>query len=187
MMDTEPLFNDQYRIATARLRGYDYGQNGAYFVTICTQDRVRYFGEIEVPAQDWAQARLHATPLAEVAVACWQQIPARFPFVLLDAFVVMPDHIHGLLLIDKPTNAAPPLYYENRFAPQRDNLAAILRGYKAGVASQARQAGMPFQWQPRFHDRVVRNGPEMERIQHYILANPSRWQHEQFGEEGLFR
>jgi len=185
-MDTE-LYHDRYRIATARLRGYDYGQNGAYFVTICTQDRVRYFGEMEIPAQDWNPVRLRPTPLANVAAACWQQIPVRFPFVALDAFVVMPDHIHGLLLIDKPTETTPLLYYENRFAPQNDNLAAILRGYKAGVTSQARQAGLAFQWQPRFHDRVVRNGLEMERIRKYILDNPTRWQHEQFGEEGLYR
>ncbi|MBC6609679.1 hypothetical protein H8B15_02015 [Hymenobacter sp. BT507] len=68
-MDTE-LFKDQYRVATARLRGYDYGQNGAYFVTICTRNRVRYFGEMEVSAQDWTRAYLRPTPLAAIAAAC---------------------------------------------------------------------------------------------------------------------
>lgn len=185
-MDTE-LYNDRYRIATARLRGYDYGQNGAYFFTICTRNHTRYFGDIVVPGQDWSQARLRPTAVADLATTCWHQIPVRFSFVVLDAFVVMPDHVHGLLLIDKPTEAVPPLYYENRFAPQRDNLAAILRGYKAGVTSLAHQVNLPFQWQSRYHDRVVRNDQEMEKIRHYIFANPSRWQHEQSGEEGLFR
>ena len=124
----QPLFNDRYRIASARLPGYDYGQNGAYFFTICTQQRTRYFGDIVVPEQDWSRAHLRPTPAADLATACWQQIPTRFPFVVLDAFVVMPDHVHGLLLIHKPTETVPELCYENRFTAQQNNLAAILRG-----------------------------------------------------------
>ncbi|SHJ49964.1 hypothetical protein SAMN02745146_3261 [Hymenobacter daecheongensis DSM 21074] len=185
-MDTE-LYSDRYRVATARLRGYDYGQNGAYFVTICTRHRTRYFGEIVVPNHDWDQAHLAPTLVAALVQACWQQIPTRFPFVTLDAFVLMPDHLHGLLLFDKPTEPVPNLYYENRFTPQRENLAAILRGFKAGATSQARHAALPLAWQPRYHDRVVRNDLELDKIRSYIITNPSRWQHEHFGEEGLFR
>ncbi|WP_100335949.1 transposase [Hymenobacter chitinivorans] len=185
-MATE-LYHDKYRVASARLRGYDYGQNGAYFVTICTQHRTRFFGDIIVPDHDWDRAYLHPTPVAALVTAAWQQIPQRFPFVLLDAFILMPDHLHGLLLFDKPTEPTPPLHYENRFTPQRDNLAAILRGFKAGTTAQARRAGLPLTWQPRYHDRVVRSSQELDKIRHYIVTNPARWQHEQSGEEGLFR
>ncbi|WBO85919.1 transposase [Hymenobacter yonginensis] len=185
-IDSE-LYHDRYRVASARLRGYDYGQNGAYFVTICTQHRTRFFGDIIVPNHDWDQASLDLTPVATLVLDGWQQIPARFPFVTLDAFVLMPDHLHGLLFFDKPTEPTPSLHYENRFAPQRDNLAAVLRGFKAGTTAQARRAGLPLAWQPRFYDRVVRSPEELDKIRHYILTNPTRWQHEQSGEEGLFR
>ncbi|MCB2410070.1 transposase [Hymenobacter lucidus] len=185
-MATE-LYHDTYRVASARLRGYDYGQNGAYFVTICTQHRTRFFGDIVVPDYDWDQAYLSPTPVAALVSAAWQQIPQRFPFVLLDAFILMPDHLHGLLLFDKPTEPAPALHYENRFTPQRENLSAVLRGFKAGTAAQARRASLPLAWQPRYHDRVVRSPEELDKIRHYILTNPTRWQHEQSGEEDLFR
>ena len=100
-------FDNRFRIASARWAGYDYGQNGMYFVTICTQARTRYFGEIILPTGSWDEAELYPTPQARIAQACWLQIPARFPFVLLDGFVVMPDHIHGLLLFDKPDESIP--------------------------------------------------------------------------------
>ncbi len=185
-MDTE-LFKDRYRVASARLRGYDYGQNGAYFVTICTRHRIRYFGEIVVPGQDWDLAQLVPTPVARLVMTSWEQIPGRFPFVALDAFILMPDHLHGILLLDKPTEPTSSIDYENRFAPQRENLAAILRGFKSGTTSQARRDGLELAWQPRYHDRIVRNAEELEKIRGYVLNNPSRWQHEHTAEAGLFR
>ena len=180
-------FDDRFRIASARWAGYDYSQSGMYFVTICTQNRARHFGEIILPTGDWDGAELYPTRQAQLAEVCWLQIPARFPFATLDAFVVMPDHIHGLLLFDKPGEQVPALNYQNNFGPQRDNLAAVIRGFKAGVSALAKQEGLQFSWQSRYHDRVVRNDAELCKIQQYIAANPARWKHEQFTEEGLFR
>ena len=185
-METDK-FNEQFRIASARWAGYDYGQSGMYFVTICTQNRIRYFGEIILPTGDWDNAELGPTPQAQIAQSCWLQIPSRFPFVSLDAFVVMPDHVHGLLLFGKPDEQTPSLNYKNTFGPQRDNLAAVVRGFKAGVGALAKQNGLVFGWQSRYHDRVVRNGTELKKIQQYIANNPVRWKHEQNAEEGLFR
>ena len=179
-------FEDRFRIASARWAGYDYGQNGMYFVTVCTQNRIRYFGEIILPNGNWNSAELHPLPQAQIVEACWLQIPSRFPFVALDTFAVMPDHIHGLLLFDKPDEQTPLLNYQNTFGPQRDNLAAVIRGFKSGVSALAKKNGLTFGWQSRFHDRVVRNDAELKKIQHYIGNNPARWKHEQFGEEGLF-
>ena len=180
-------FEDQFRIASAQWAGYDYGQSGMYFVTICTQNRIRYFGEIILPAGDWDSAELYPSPQAQIVQVCWLQISSRFPFVSLDAFVVMPDHIHGLLLFDKPNEQASSLNYQNAFGPQRDNLAAVIRGFKSGVSALAKKKGLTFDWQSRFHDRGGRNDVELKKIQHYITNNPARWKHEQFGEEGLFR
>ncbi|MBK9124089.1 MAG: hypothetical protein IPM16_13370 [Chloroflexi bacterium] len=75
-----------------RLQGYDYTQSGAYFVTICTRDRTCLFGEI-------ADGTMTLNPVGEVVQACWDAIPTHFPTVELDAFVVMPNHVHGILVI----------------------------------------------------------------------------------------
>ncbi len=99
----------------------------------------------------------------------------------------MPDHVHGLLLFDKSEGAGPPASYENRFGPQHDNLAAVIRGFKAGVSSFARAQGLNFSWQAGFHDRIVRSDDELTRIRHYILTNPSRWESEWDNGEGIFR
>lgn len=98
----------------------------------------------------------------------------------------MPDHLHGLLLFDKAEEAAPALDYQNKFGPQHDNLAAVIRGFKAGVTALTKKQNLAFAWQSRFHDRVVRNDQETLKIQRYIAENPARWKHEQFHEAGLF-
>lgn len=181
------MYLDRYRVASARLPGYDYGQSGAYFVTICTHNRQPSFGTVEVPAEGWDAAYVQPTALGQRARAGWASIPQFAPFVTLDAFVLMPDHVHGVLLFDKNEPSGPPLPYENRFGPQRENLASVLRGFKSGVTTFARMQGIAFQWQPRFHDRIVRSDDELTRIRRYIETNPSRWEKEWDNGEGLYR
>ena len=181
------LYLDKYRVASARLPGYDYGQSGAYFVTICAKDRQPHFGTVAVPNGDWAAATVRPTALGQRVLSGWADIPRFAAFVALDAFMLMPDHVHGLLLFDKNEPSGPPPPYENRFAPQYDNLAAGLRGFKAGIGSYARSQGLPFQWQARFYDRIVRSDQELTRVRDYIRTNPRRWQTEHDNGEGLFR
>jgi putative transposase len=107
--------------------------------------------------------------------------------VTLDAFVLMPDHVHGLLLFNKNEPSGMLAPYENRFGPQRDNLAAVLRGFKAGVSSFAKAQGLEFSWQSGYYDRIVRSDDELTRIQQYISTNPSRWESEWDNGEGLYR
>ena len=186
MADTE-RFRDTYRVASARLPGYDYGQSGAYFFTICTANRQPCFGAVVVPGRDWAAAIVCPTPLGQRVLAGWASIPHFAPYATLDAFVLMPDHVHGILLFDKQETAAVPVSYENHFGPQRQNLASVLRGFKSGVTTFARIHQLPFQWQSRFHDRIVRSDEELRRIREYIMTNPSRWQQEHDNGEGLYR
>ena len=186
-MEEPELFHEKYRVASTRLPGYDYGQSGAYFVTVCTQGRQPHFGTVEVPGGEWAAAFVRPTALGQRVISGWESIPHFAPFATLDAFVLMPDHVHGLLLFDKNEPAGPPLPYENRFGPQRENLASVLRGFKSGVTTFARTHGLAFAWQARFHERIVRSDNELERIQHYILTNPSRWENEWDNGEGLYR
>lgn len=170
-MDTDK-FKGKYRIPSARWAAWDYSSNAAYFVTICTANRAHHFGEI-------ANGVMTLTALGRAAADCWNEIPAHFPFVELDAFVVMPNHVHGIVVINKPqlveTQNFASLPRGNRFGPQSQNLASIVRGYKIGVTKFARENSIPFQWQARYHDRVIRDAREHERIAQYILSNPQRW------------
>ncbi len=184
MEDTNGLFREQYRINSARRAGYDYSQGGSYFITICTKNRQPYFGEIQ-PATTRADAWLAGTQLAARAWECWQQIPQHFPFVEADAFVVMPDHMHGILIINRPADyaeqAAP------HFGPQSNNLASIVRGFKVGVKGWATQNKLPFEWQAGYYDRVIRNEIELEKSRAYIQSNPNRWESDKQNELSIFR
>jgi REP element-mobilizing transposase RayT len=93
-------FRDKYRIPSARLQNWDYGWSAAYFVTICTAHRERYFGEI-VAGLDNEQSTMQLSEIGKIAVSCWQEIPNHFPFVILDEYVVMPNHVHGIIIISK--------------------------------------------------------------------------------------
>ncbi len=92
-------FRGKYRIPSARLQSWDYGSNAPYFVTICTQGMVHHFGKI-------IKGKMHKNKVGLIAEKYWHEIPKHFPFVLLDAFTVMPNHIHGIVIINKP--ATPP-------------------------------------------------------------------------------
>ncbi len=95
-------FQNKYRIPSARLKNWDYGSDAIYFVTICTANRECYFGEI-VETQNLASPyQMEYSELGKIANQCWIEIPKHFPFVILDKFVVMPNHVHGIIIIDKP-------------------------------------------------------------------------------------
>ena len=119
----------------------------------------------------------------------WMKIPEHFPFVKLGAFVVMPNHIHGIIVIDKPKTGITSGGYgvggdgvdrqrntKNQFGPQSQNLASVIRGFKIGVTLYCKKNKMLFGWQPRYHDHIIRNKGEFEHIQNYILNNPINWQ-----------
>jgi REP element-mobilizing transposase RayT len=159
-------YQGRYRIPSARWAAWDYSSNAAYFVTICIDDRTHGFGEV-------INGQMQLTPLGQAAADCWQAIPDHFPFVVLDASVVMPNHVHGILIIDKPDGGGGQ--GPNRFGPQSQNLGSIVRGYKIGVTKYARKHNVPFKWQARYHDRVIRDEGEYERIRTYIFENPKRW------------
>jgi putative transposase len=171
-------YQGKYRIPSARWAAWDYASNAAYFITICTARREHYFGAV-------ANGTMTLTPVGQAAMDCWNEIPAHFPFVVLDEFVVMPNHVHGILVIDKPIvetqNVASGVQTQdiaslpNRFGPQSQNLASIVRGYKIGVTKYARQNDIPFAWQDRYHDHVIRNEGEYNRIRQYVCENPQRW------------
>lgn len=92
-------FRNRYRIASARLITWDYGQNASYFVTICTKNRKEYFGYIE-------NQIMHLSAIGRIASTLWQEIPGHFPFAYIGGYVVMPNHVHGIITIKKPMATA---------------------------------------------------------------------------------
>lgn len=172
----EEKYQNKYQTSSSRLTGWDYGSHGLYFVTICTKDRINYFGKIEnsndtiVETQYFASLRM--TDVRKVAYDNWLQIPTYHPYVELDEFVIMPDHIHAIIFINKPDKIC---WEGNRFGVQRNNLASIIRGYKSSVKQYAAVNNIEFQWQPRYYDRVIRNQQEYMNIKEYIYDNPNQW------------
>ena len=158
-----------------RMQNYDYTNTGYYFVTICTKDRVWSFGEIR-------DATMYLSEIGIVAEECIRQIPNHYPLVNIDTFVVMPNHVH--MIIDISGHDAPITCQERAqdVAPLRprvlsQSLGAIVRGYKMGVTKIFREK-YPFVdlWQRNYHERIIRDEQERERIQKYIQNNPTAWQ-----------
>jgi REP element-mobilizing transposase RayT len=181
LMDDKDKFLGRYRIPSARLAGWDYGSNAGYFVTICTRERVCYFGEVVNGEMNYSQ-------VGKLSVACCEQIPVHFPFVDLDSYVIMPNHVHLILMFNKAgvekqlSNDSSDLVslHGNRFGPQSQNLASVVRGYKVGVTKAAHHAGLPFAWQPRFHDHIIRNSVGLDVLRNYVAHNPAQWGKDHF-------
>lgn len=185
-------YKQTYRIPSARLKGFDYGSNGLYFITICTHQRIHYFGEIVEPrncasgdhpveTRDCAsnlsietgnRPSLRATEIGRIAHQYWSETPQHYPFVELDEFVVMPNHIHGILFFNRPDKID---WAENKFGVQSRNLASVIRGFKSSVKRYANQNFIEFAWQSRFHDVIVKNGDSLQNIREYIINNPVNW------------
>lgn len=195
-------FKNKYRITSARAPFWDYGWNAAYFVTICTQNREHYFGKIITEKDTLPFVSL--SDIGNIAQECWCEIPNHFPFVKLGSHIIMPNHVHGIIIIHKTIderkmeynnrmaeqaqNIAPLSPSEpsgkstdkpkNQFGPQSKNLASIIRGFKIGVTKNARIINPDFAWQSRFHDHIIRDYMAYKNIANYIITNPTNWKHD---------
>jgi len=158
-----------------RLHAYDYAQNGAYFVTICTHDRAALFGHI-------IEDEMILNAAGRIAEKYWGSIPEHFSHVELDMFVVMPNHVHGILVFGDggsrtrhcrvPTNESQAEAFGE---PVRGSLSTVVRSYKSIVTREFRretQSQMVI-WQSRFHDHIVRNEGDLHRIREYVVNNPA--------------
>lgn len=173
-------YKNKYRIPSTRLKGYDYGSHGLYFITICTKNKINYFGEI-VESDSYpilnrnesdSYPTLRQTTIGKIAHEFWQQIPQHFPFVELDEFVIMPNHVHGILFFNKPNKDD---WTPNQFGPQSQNLASVVRAYKSSVKRHANQNNINFEWQSSYYDRIIRDYNEFTNVQQYIINNPDKW------------
>lgn len=160
----------KFRDGTTRLTHWDYGSNASYFVTICTKDKECFFGEVK-------DSVMYKSAIGNIVTKCWFSIPQHFPFVRLDHSIVMPNHVHGIIAIEKE---AYKDFKKNEFGPQSQNLASIIRGFKPGVTIEARKLNSAFSWQARYYDHVIKDKETYHAVVNYIINNPCNWKEDQF-------
>jgi len=166
-----------------RLKNYDYSQNGYYFVTICTRNRQEWFGIIE-------NGEMKLNENGKIAERIWREIPGHFVNIELDEFVVMPNHIHGIICIKNTVgNRHACSLRDGHTCSLRDGHACSLQkrqyqmipvvvgSYKSAVTRNIRQIdpGNQFHWQKSFYDHVIRDELSLNRIREYIKNNPRQW------------
>jgi REP-associated tyrosine transposase len=154
-----PLFRNRYRIPSARWERWDYRRPGMYFVTICTAGRDCCLGEVE-------DGKVSASPYGEIVAREWQRIPIRHQGVTLDAWIVMPDHVHGIVILGAMPGDRPG-----------PSLGTVIGQFKTKATKGIRALGYHrFDWQERFHDEILGSLKDLERVRTYILQNPQRWE-----------
>ena len=158
-----------------RLRGYDYTQDGVYFVTVITQNRSCLFGEL-------AGETMCLNPAGRVAEECWRAVPDHFPHVELDEFVIMPNHVHGIIRIVGAKNFSPlqpdsvTLHGGTTFRSPTRTIGSVVRGFKIGVTKWFRtNTEIQKVWQRNYYEHIIRNEAALTRIRQYTKENPARW------------
>ncbi len=164
--------------------GYDYSQDNLYFVTSCVKDRICSFGEIIGQQMILNQYGL-------IAEKQWFWLAEQYSYLKLHAFVVMPNHIHGIIEIKRDyivgTGRDLSLQYHRdlslRYNQKIKSLSELMGAYKTTTSKQIHLSGdVSFNWQHSFHDHVIRNEQAFERISNYIINNPLKWKEDRFNE-----
>jgi REP element-mobilizing transposase RayT len=182
--------SDKRHRRSIRLRGYDYAQTGAYFVTVVTKDRVCLFGEV-------VNGETRLNDAGRIIQAAWDELPDHYPGVECNEFIVMPNHVHGIIVLVNDGGGGPndvgaglkPARPGSRpttapraglkLAPTRHGLPEIIRAFKTFSARRIndlrRTPGAPI-WQRNYYEHIVRGDNELIRIREYIANNPSQWE-----------
>ncbi|WP_413175267.1 transposase [Anabaena azotica] len=159
-----------------RLKGYDYSQEGAYFVTICTHNRERLFGNI-------INSQMELNEYGHAVVEGWLKTPELRPNVELDEFIVMPNHLHGIIIICRgvlqyaPTTESMPISNSLLRSPSQ-TIGAIVRGFKGAVTKQINQMrDLPETpiWQRNYYESIISTENDLHRTREYIINNPAQW------------
>ena len=175
-----PYNPDIHHRRSIRLKGYDYALAGAYFVTIVTQGRVCMFGDI-------TNGVMQLNAAGQIVQAAWDDLPQHYPHMTLDAFVVMPNHVHGVIILMDTNPQTPP-------PAKRHGLPEIVRAFKSFSArrinlvgagpvgaglrpapTSAHTTAKTSVWQRNYYEHIIRTESELYRIRDYIAYNPQRW------------
>jgi len=172
---------DHHHRRSIRLPDYDYSQSGAYFVTVCTQQRETLFGAVGGDV-------MRLNEYGEIVAAVWHDLPQHYAHIALDAFVVMPNHVHGIVIFEDPSErrgeVASPRNADianlgAATAPLRaTTLGQVVAYFKYQSTKRINElrntAGIPV-WQRNYYERVIRNDREFNAVRDYIQRNPLNW------------
>ncbi len=190
---TRNLFHNYYRTDTARAQWHDYNA-GAFFITICTANREPYFGTI-------SNKKMYYSDLGHIAQECINKMETLHTDITIPIFQIMPDHIHFIIHVaangDSPTDVVNDGDVESPYSPKTDmtestgtvalsthmrdvanrcgRLSHVISRFKCALTKYARNHNIPFQWQSRFYDRIIRDEFEWEHIAWYIKYNVANW------------
>jgi putative transposase len=167
--------SDIHHRRSIRLTGYDYSQTGAYFVTICARDRECLFGDI-------VGEEMRLNEYGRIAGESWEWLSRRYEYIDIDEWVVMPNHLHGILLVNAECRGGSQCKGGSRTAPtetiKRKSLGRLIGAFKTVSSKQINQIrntpGYPI-WQRNYYEHVIRNEEDMNRIRQYIIENPWKW------------
>lgn len=164
-----PYDPQRHHRRSIRLNGYDYSRAGAYFVTVCTKGRACLFGDI-------VHGLMVLNEAGRVVDECWKDIPSHFPQVELDEFVVMPNHIHGIVRIMDAVGAKHLSPLPSRRPGTSHTLGSVIRGFKIGVTKWMRaNTDVHDVWQRNYHEHIIRDEASLNRIREYMANNPASW------------
>jgi len=161
---------------SVRIQGHDYRSAGAYYVTICTFARSSILGRVIHRPNGEAHVTLSA--LGKVVDTCWRAIPDHWPHVQLDRYVIMPNHLHGIIVIYPSSETTHEPVAEGFGRPVSGSLPTIVRSFKAACTREGRrQLGDPNLrlWQRGYHERVIWNDDQWDQVRGYVDTNPSNW------------
>lgn len=174
--------NNIFYRRSLRLRGYDYSQAGAYFITICTNKRKCLFGNI-------VQNEVNLNELGNAVLDIWYSLPNKYSNIELDEFVIMPNHVHGIIVIKDVVEAIHELplqenisshkNYELSQKERRNMLLPKVIGYfkmnSAKVINQKNSSSGTSLWQRNYYEHIIRNEYELDRVREYIINNQIKW------------
>lgn len=168
---------NQFKTESIRLKTWDYTNSWWYFVTINTKNHQEFFGVVK-------NGTMILNDVGEIAEKYWLEIPIHFPFVELDSFIIMPNHSHGVLILndhrkDVACNVSTQGINEkfSKLSPKKYSLSTVVRSYKSAITKWCNVNNhKSFTWQPRFFERIIRNEKELYNIRKYIEQNPLKWE-----------
>ena len=172
-----------------RLRGFNYSQCGYYFVTICLKKRTYSFGKI-------VKSKMRLNEIGIIAQNHWLAIPAHYPDVRMDEFIMMPDHLHGIIVIDRETDEPVTVGTEQCSVPTATTnkadglhhnyglLSKIIKSFKNEVTNAIKKSigESEFAWQRSYYDHVIRDDQSLIHIREYIIQNPHNWRMKDAGQ-----
>ena len=167
-----------------RLKDYNYSTNGYYFTTICAKNKIECFGEIQ-------NCKMVLNEYGKIINQCWDDLPNHYQNCRLDEFIIMPNHMHGIVIIDNSaagTGLKPVRTILVPTTAKQYSLSEIIRGLKTFSSRKINEQNpnLKFRWQSRFYDHIIRDEKPLDDIREYIRSNPLKWESDRNNPENLF-